>query len=93
MKVVDLKRVLEHTNDDSDVMIAIKLPYTTVGAIPMVGVKYAVNGFDWESGKFIITPVENLTPADREYNILVKKLENEIGRLKLENLDLRKKLK
>lgn len=96
MKVSELKKILEHTKDDSEVMIAIKLPYTTVGAIPMVVVETAYNGFDWENGKFILRPEEELTPLDRNIAAKVKKMQDDLGWAQYENRGLKaenKKLK
>ena len=89
MKVFELKAVLEHTKDDNEVMIAIKLPYATVGAIPMVSVKYAQNGFDWENGKFILRPEEELTPADRDFAKQMKKMQDDLGWAQYENGNLK----
>ncbi len=93
MKVSDLKAILQHTKDDNDVMIAIKLPYATVGAIPMVPVKYATNGFDWESGKFIIRPEEELTPADRDFDAQFRELQKKNGWLEYEKANLQAEVK
>lgn len=89
MKASELKQKLERVKDDDDVMIAIKLPYTTVGAIPMVPVKQAYNGFDWENGKFIITPEEDLTPAGRDFAALMKQMQEDLGWAKYENRNLK----
>jgi len=102
MKLRELKtlvdRAVETSQDyeDHEVMIAVKMPYTTVGAIPMVPVKLAFKGFDWENGKFILTPEENLTPADRDFAETMKKLQDKVGWLEYENRGLKsenKKLK
>ncbi len=93
MKVFELKAILEHTNDENEVMIAVKLPYVTVGAIPMVPVKYATNGFDWESGKFIIRPEEELTPADRDFAKQMKEMQDKLGWAEYENRNLKAEVK
>ena len=93
MKVSELKAILEHTKDDSEVMIAIKLPYATVGAIPMVAVKYAQNGFDWENGKFILRPEEELTPHDRDFAAKMKKMQDDLGWAQYENRNLKSDIK
>jgi hypothetical protein len=99
MKVGELKRALEYAKDDNEVMIAITLPYATIGAIPMVAVKNAANGFDWENGKFIIRPEENLTPSNNEFAKQMKEMQDKWGwaeyenrGLKAENNRLRKQL-
>jgi hypothetical protein len=93
MKADQLKQILEHVKDDAEVMIAIKLPFSTVGAIPMVPIKHAYNGFDWESGKFIITPEEELTPAERDFAAQMKKLQEDLGWAKYENRNLKAEIK
>ena len=93
MKASELKQKLEHVKDDVEVMVAIKLPFSTVGAIPMVPIKHAYNGFDWESGKFIIIPEETLTPADRDFASQMKKMQDELGWVKYENRNLKAEIK
>jgi hypothetical protein len=93
MKADQLKQMLQRLDDDTDIMIAIKLPFSTVGAIPMVPVKHAWKGFDWESGKFIITPEEELTPADRDFASQMKKMQDELGWAKYENRNLKAEIK
>jgi hypothetical protein len=93
MKVEDLKVALQYAKDDSEVMIAIKLPYATVGAIPMVAVKSAMNGFDWENGKFIMRPEEELTPADRDFAKQMKEMQDKLGWAEYENRNLKAEVK
>ena len=93
MKVEDLKVALQYAKDDHEVMIAIKLPYATAGARPMVAVKSAVSGFDWESGKFIIHPVEELTPADRDFAKQMKDMQEKWGWADYENRGLKAEIK
>lgn len=90
MKLRELKalvdRAVETSRDyeDHEVMIAVKLPFITVGAIPMVPVKSVGKGFDWENGKFIIRAEEELTPADRDFETKMKDMQEQIGFAKLE---------
>jgi len=93
MKVEDLKIALQYAKDGDEVMIAIKLPYATVGPIPMVAVKNAMTGFDWESGKFIIGPVEELTPADRDFAKQMKEMQDKLGWSDYENRNLKAEVK
>jgi hypothetical protein len=93
MKVSDLKQSLEHAKDDSEVMIAIELPYATVGAVPMVAVKSASNGFDWENGKFIFRSEEPLTPADRDFAKQMKEMQDKCGWADYENRGLKAEIK
>lgn len=99
MKLSELKylvdRAVETSQDyeDHEVVIAVKLPYTTVGAIPMVAVKSVNKGFDWENGKFIIRAEENLTPADRDFEETMKKLQDKAGWAEYENRNLKTEIK
>jgi len=93
MKVSELKRILEHVKDDSDVMVTIKLPYSTVGAQPMVGVGSAMAGFDWESGKFLLRPEEDLTPTDRDFAKQMREMQDKWGWAEYENRGLKAEIK
>jgi hypothetical protein len=93
MKASELKQKLEHVKDDVEVVVAIKLPFTTVGPIPTVPVKHAFNGFDWEAGKFIITPEENLTPANRDFESQMKQMQKDLGWSNYENRNLKAEIK
>lgn len=91
--LVDLAVKTSQDYDDHEVVIAVKLPYTTVGATPNVPVKLAFKGFDWEKGKFILTPEENLTPADREFEETMKNLQDKLGWVEYENRNLKAEIK
>ena len=99
MKLSELKAIIDRSvermreGDDKEVMIAVKLPYTTVGAIPMVPVKYANSGFDWEQGKFIFTPEENLSPADRDFAKQMREMQERAGNADFENRRLKAEIK
>jgi hypothetical protein len=93
MKVEDLRVMLQHARDNDEVMIGISLPYSTVGAYPMVKVKSAVSGFDWEHGKFIIWPENNLYPADEELKESFKKLEKRASEFFIKNMELEKEVR
>lgn len=71
MKFSELKRLVDlyyrDDYEDPEVVVQIKMPYTTVGGMPTVKIKSAQMGFDWDSGKFIFTPEEDLTPSDRDF--------------------------
>lgn len=93
MKVSELKQRLECANDDDNLCVAIKLPFNTVGAIPVVGVTVAFSGFDWDRGKFIIAPEETLTPADRDFETKMKELQDKVGWLEYEKRGLKAEIK
>ena len=70
MKFNELKQYIDLYDDfreDPEVVIKIKLPYSTVGAMPTVKVRSVHMGFDWDAGKLIIYPEEELTPSDRDF--------------------------
>ena len=93
MKVEDLRIALQYAKDGDEVTIAVKLPYATAGSIPMVAVKNATSGFDWESGKFIIRAVEELAYADRDFDTQFKELQTKYGWLDYENRNLKAEVK
>ena len=93
MKVEDLKIALQYAKNDDEVTIAVKLPYATVGSIPMVAVKNAMTGFDWESGKFIIRAVEELAYADCDFDAQFRELQTKNGWLEYDNRNLKAEIK
>ena len=99
MKLSELHQLVNRTYDasrphnDPEVVIRVRLPFTTVGAMPTVGVKQGQQGFDWENGKFILEPVEQLTPSDREFDVKFRELQEQLGRVQLENRDLKRRIK
>ena len=98
MKLSELHRVVnlyhrEGHYEDPEVMIMIKLPYTTVGSRPMVSVRSTNMGFDWEKGKFIITPEEDLTPADRDFAEKMRDMQEKCSHALLENRRLKAEIK
>lgn len=97
MKLSELKqridRIVEVSRYDQEVMIAIKLPYATVGARPMTAVKSVGSGFDWEQGKFIIWPETDLYPSNDELKETFKDMEKRAGELFRKNMELERELK
>ncbi len=104
MKLSQLKQIIDlysntQPHNDPDVVVIVKLPYQTVGAMPSVEVKSAQMGFDWENGKFLLQTEEPLTPSDRDFEAKFKALQEKYGwldyenrNLKSENAKLKKKL-
>ena len=100
MKLSEMHRLVNVYHDeermmreDPEVVIQIKLPYSTVGGQPTVRVKSIQMGFDWDHGKFIITPEENLTPADRDFAEQMRKMQDDLGWAKYENRGLKAEIK
>ena len=73
MKLSELKHIVDQTialskyAPDEEVVVTIKMPYATVGAHPMMKIKSAGSGFDWESGKFMLWPEQPLTEHSEEF--------------------------
>jgi hypothetical protein len=98
MKLSELHRIvnLHHRDghyEDPEVMIMIKLPYSTVGSRPMVPVKSMSLGFDWEDGKFIIAPEEDLTPSDRDFAKQMKEMQDRAYLADYENRNLKAEIR
>ncbi len=98
MKLSELHRLVNvyqerMMREDPEVVIQVKLPYSTVGGQPTVPVKFISMGFDWDAGKFIITPEENLTPADRNFAEQMQKMQDDLGWAKYENRNLKAEIK
>jgi hypothetical protein len=98
MKLSELKRLVDlHHRDghyeDPEVVIKINLPYSTVGGLPNVKVKSMWMGFDWDHGKFIIIPEEDLTPSDRDFAKQMKEMQDRAGWADYENRNLKAEIK
>jgi hypothetical protein len=98
MKFSELKRLVDLYHRDGDyndpeVVIQIKLPYATVCALPTVKVKTMWKGVDWDMGKFIITPEEDLTPSDRDFAKQMKDMQDKWGWAEYENRNLKSEIK
>ncbi len=93
-----IERASRHLNPerphiDPELMIKYNPPFTTVGGTPCTPVKAYMNGFDWDSGKFILVPEQPLTLADAEFAEKFKKLQDEYGWAKYENRNLKSDIK
>jgi hypothetical protein len=98
MKLSELQRIVNlyycpDSHEDPEVVIMVKLPYATVGSRPSVPVKNISMGFDWEAGKFIIVPAENLTPSDREFAKQMKDMQDRAGWADYENRNLKAEIR
>ena len=94
MKFSELKKMVDlHHRDghyeDPEVVIKIKLPYSTVGAMPTIKVKSAHMGFDWDSGKFIFYPEEDVTPGDRDFAKQMREMQERAAKADFENRNLK----
>jgi hypothetical protein len=98
MKLSELHRIvnLYHRDghyEDPEIMIRVKLPYATVGALPMVNVKSMNMGFDWEAGRFIIWPEEDLTPSDRDFAKQMHDIQERAYKSDYENRNLKAEIR
>ena len=98
MKFSELKRMVDlHHRDghyeDPEVVIKIKLPYSTVGAMPTVKIKNAYKGIDWDSGKFIFYPEEDVTPSDRDFAKQMREMQERAAKADFENRDLKAEIR
>lgn len=98
MKLSELHRLAnlyhhEGHYEDPEVVIKIKLPYSTVGGQPTVKVKSMHMGFDWDSGKFIIYPEEDLTPSDRDFAKQMMEMQERAGWADHENRNLKAEIR
>lgn len=88
MKFKELKEIIERyasyksdRNDDDEVVIALKPPYTTVGGSPYIEVKSMQFGFDWDNGRFFIYPISPLWHIDNEQYNIVKESQNRLSKM------------
>lgn len=98
MKFSELKKLIDlhyqsGRNDDSEVVVKIKLPYTTVGGMPTVKIKSAQMGFDWDKGKFVLWPEEDLTPSNRDFAQQMREMQERAGWADHENRNLKAEIK
>lgn len=106
MNLLELKQLVERfTKNKEDYeleQIRICIPIKTVSAIggtPVVDIKSIHKGFDWDNGKLMIYPIEDLSKTDYDYLANLRKQADELGwsvyefnNLKRENKKLKKML-
>ena len=83
MKLRELKLILDTYADhrsmlDAEVMVYIRQP-NSIGPSPAVKVKHAQAGFDWDSGRLLISCEEDLMVADNDLINRVRKAEEKYG--------------
>lgn len=99
MKLSELQTLVNKLYDpkyphrDADVVIEVTMPYTTIGGTRTIGVKNFRMGFDWDNGKFIITPNEKLTFSDNEFAKQMTEMQELVSKLLFENRHLKSQLK
>lgn len=92
-KYVDRQSEIMHDYEDPEVVIQIKLPYSTVGGSPFAKVKSVQMGFDWDAGKFFINPEEELTPSDRDFAKQMTDMQTRAGNADYENRGLKAEIR
>jgi HAMP domain-containing protein len=105
MNIFELKekldRIILTSNEASRLRVVIPIKTTgSVGGTPCVDIKSAIAGFDWDDGKLMLYPVEDLSRTDHDYLAKIRKQADEIGwsvskfqSLKRENKRLLEELK
>jgi len=96
MKFSELKQFVDLYDDfreDPEVVIKIKLPYSTVGAMPTIKVRSVHMGFDWDAGKLIIYPEEELTPSDRDFAKQMREMQERAAKADFENRNLKAEIR
>lgn len=74
--------------DEWEVVVPIRT-VGSVGALPCVSVKNIAPGFDWDTGRFFINPVEELEILDDPRRKSVLDKYDELGHVQLENRRLK----
>lgn len=98
MKFSELKRFVDLYDrslyrEDLEVVVKIKLPYRTVGAMPTVKVKSVHKGFDWDDGKLIFYTEEELTPSDRDFAKQMSEMQERAALAEHENRNLKAEIR
>ena len=84
---IDLYASTLKPHNDPDVVVEVKMPFTTAGGTPSVNVKSIRSGFDWDNGKFFIVSEETVTLADAEFAAKFKKLQEDYGWAKIQKIN------
>lgn len=99
MKLTDFKAHIDRfvsfnkCAHQTDVVIAIKLPYATVGGSPYIEVESIFSGFKWDADKVFIVPADKLTILDEKIKESVSKLQERADWLDYENRNLKAEIK
>lgn len=60
MKLKDFRAATAHCSGEEELVIEVALPNAVLGRTPSVPVADAIAGFDWDSGRVVITPEQPL---------------------------------
>lgn len=86
MNILQLKEIIDRIIDRKEdyeleqlrVVIPIK-SVRSVGGTPCVDIKSVMAGFDWDNGKLMIYPEQDLSKTDHDYLAKIRKQADEIG--------------
>lgn len=86
MNLLELKETIDNLvcrYDDYElkqvrVCIPIKTP-SAIGGTPCVDIERVSNGFDWDKGKLMLCPTEDLSKTDHDYMAKIRKEAENIG--------------
>jgi hypothetical protein len=84
---------LRSYHEDPEVVVKIKLPYSTVGGMPTVKIRSAHMGFDWDAGKLIFYTEEELTPSDRDFAKQMSDMQERASKADYENRNLKAEIR
>lgn len=56
-----LQKAIEDHSSNGDCEVSIEIEGNTIGPLPTVGISHVFLGFDWDCGKFIISPDARLS--------------------------------
>lgn len=94
MRLSELKNRINLANyfEDLKVVVAINLPYPTVGVTPHVNVSNIRVGFDWDKGLAILSTETPVSLLDSEIVDKFRKLSSSHSLLHYENSNLKKEI-
>ena len=94
--VFTLKQLVEHVtwmltdqNENNTVKIQIRVA-GSIGSTPTVDIKNITAGFDWDSGKIIITPTVELQEFDPPAHKKIMEMYDKVGLTQIENRHLKR---
>lgn len=94
MQVKDLKKFLTIPRLDEELELVLKVKQSnTVGPIPFVKIKNFSIGFDWDIGKILICPEEDICKSSFETAETISNLQEKLGWLEYENYNLKLEIK
>lgn len=87
-----VSRYSDYELEQIRVCIPIKTP-SAIGGTPVVDIKSIHTGFDWDKGKLMLYPVEDLSKTDHDYLAKIRKEAEELGWSVYEMGNLKREIK